>query len=253
MNSPIRSSQRPHFWLRALAVLLAAATFATAAPPALRAGPKKTAKKQKFPPVRGVAFHFCSCALPCSCMFTDKEAEGCTIVRVYHVTDGGYAGPQIKGKTLVEIPLPEKLRKLPDAPTSSQGEAVNLVRFVDEDLDADGRAALVSSILEMNVVSGMGISTMRPARIIFRQTKDGYEIEIPGLLHGIAEHARGADKKPMTADNLDLAEGSKWFLGKAKIHTFQDAKLPDWKWDFSGKNASWTFFEAQAHVDPGDR
>src|SRR5579871_1751941 len=40
-------------------------------------------------PIRGIAFHCCSCPVPCPCMFNAKDVEGCNIVRIFHITDGG--------------------------------------------------------------------------------------------------------------------------------------------------------------------
>src|SRR4051794_27151867 len=72
---------------------------------------RQLAKLKAMPPVRGVLFHCCSCAVPCPCMFTNENVEGCNIVRVYHITDGGFEGKDLTGLTMVYLPHPEDLQK----------------------------------------------------------------------------------------------------------------------------------------------
>ena len=204
-----------------------------------------------LPPVRGVVFHCCSCAVPCPCMFSNKDVEGCNIVRIYHITDGGYMGKHLVGLTAVVIPHPEDLKKK-EGGLRQDGKPVDEALYFPSRLTKRQENDLFGLLAENNMNLGWNNSLRRPAPILFLKQADGYEVTIPGIFHARMQRATGIDGKQMTADNLNLDGGPRWYLGRSAVHDYQDSQEKEWHWKLPRSNGSWSFFAWGPHIDPSD-
>lgn len=203
-------------------------------------------------PIRGIAFHCCSCAVPCPCMFNGKDIEGCNIVTIYHFTDGGYVGKHLNGLTIVLVPHPEDLKKTSKI-RNAQGEVITTLVYIPEGLTPQQEHDLVGTLYENKMSLGMMSTQRRKAPLRFtsviepsisRKKKPlvGYELEIPKILHIRTFGLPGANGKPVMVDHLTLSEGSLWTIGKTKLHEFQAPDEPEWHWSLPETNGSWTAF-----------
>ncbi len=199
---------------------------------------------------KGLAFHLCSCAVPCPCMINDKDIEGCNIVRVYHFTAGGIFGKQVIGQTILVIPVPDALKKDHGIP-KSEGSPIDSLIYFSADPRSDTGHSLMGAYLEMQ--SGLpGNMLFRKADIRFAKTATGYEVTVPGTFHAVINKLVGANDKQVIFDNLSLGEGSKWYIGRTKVHTWQAKETPEWHWNEPNANGSWTQFRVGPHIDPSD-
>ena len=212
---------------------------------------RRLAQQKALPPVRGLVFHCCSCAVPCSCMFNGKDIAGCNIVRVFHITDGGYMGKGLTGLTAVLVPHPEDLKKKADG-LRQDGKPIDAVLDLPSGLTKRQEQDLSGLLVENYMSIAMNTVLHRQAPISLQKHSDGYEVEIPSVFHARMQAAKGADGKQIIADNLPLGEGSRWFFGRAVVHNYQDSEEKAWNWKLPQTNGSWTFFAWVPHIDPSD-
>jgi hypothetical protein len=208
----------------------------------------KSTQVSKDQLVHGIAFHLCSCSLPCPCLFNGKDEEGCNVVKVYHYTSGGYIGKQIVNRTVVVVPHPKELQDASDAPRAN-GQAVNSVIYLPPGLTPQQEQDLLSPIMELDLQFGFQNTIRRHANIQFRATAQGYEVTIPGIFHAITARAIGINGKQIIVSNIAAAEGARWFFGRTKLHTYQDGQQPAWKWNLPNKMGSWTLFSVGPHKE----
>ncbi len=211
----------------------------------------EVAASKAMPPMRGILFHFCSCAVPCSCMFTSKNADGCNIVRVFHVTDGGYLGKHIVGLTMVYVTRPEELKTKKNG-LKKDGEPVGAVVYLPTGMTKQQENNLKGTLQENMMSAAMTDVVFRHAPIRFTKLADGYEVEIPKIFHAKTQGVKGANGKPMTADNLAVEEGSHWYIGRSSVHDYQDSEEKAWHWKLPHSNGSWSMFAWGPHIDPSD-
>jgi hypothetical protein len=80
--------------------------------------------------------------------------------------------------------------------------------------------------------------------LTFRRNGGGYDVQVDGgrILRAATRPILGENDKPMWVENVPFVEGTRWVLGKAKLHRYQDPKDPAWAWDHSGRNGAWCNF-----------
>jgi hypothetical protein len=203
-------------------------------------------REHNYKQLKGIAFHFCSCDVPCPCMFAGEEPDSCRIIRVLHITEGGNVGKAAEGATLVIIPV--RKQQNGEKENGEEAEAArkpDRIVYISDKLTEEQQRELRAQFDDLDIwLFGWANSEFRPAKISFIQTEEGgYDVEIPGVFRATAEPVVGEGKKPITAHNLPLSEGTDWYIGKSKVHRYKDPKEPHLEWDLAGKNGSWTFFE----------
>src|ERR1051325_3419582 len=122
-------------------------------------------------PVRGVAIHFCSCSVPCPCMFTDNMAN-CDLVQVFHFVDGGYIDDfdktHMKDTTAIVVaPSSGKLAELRKRPGSPPKSTVAL--YLDKKLTPAQESAVKFALVEHIGALGWQDFTTRKVDLKFRQ------------------------------------------------------------------------------------
>jgi len=195
------------------------------------------ATQATYPPVKGIAIHYCSCNAPCPCMFSKgKDMDGCRIAAAYHFSDGGYIGKDLGGLNMVVVSYPPELeaakkdRKGPDA-----------VVYLPSGVTSTQERNLKFALVEHQCRFAWMKLEFRKRPIQFRATGGGYSFEIPGVLSAKTLPMKGADDRPITVDNVDFQEGSRWSLGVA-TNRYTDPSDKKWRWNLSNRNGSWTKF-----------
>lgn len=236
--------------IRVLGVLTAALLL-TAAPGVKRRAAPTPAESEYLPgkPVTGVGVHFCSCSAPCPCMFRPEDMEGCNLTAVYHFTSGGYAArgkkDTLSGLTLVVAYRPAALQEGASAKDlAREGIPVGTVIYLPQGISQEQEEALRFIYAEHLLGTGLGsgAALFRKAPIEWKPTGGGYRVRIPGILEAVTEPILGANKRQMAVDNVDFLEGSRWYLGKATRHVYQDPVEKAWKWELPDSNGAWTRF-----------
>jgi len=184
-------------------------------------------------------------------MFNGKNVDGCNIVLVFHITDGGYVGKHIAGLTIVYVTRPEELKSKKNG-LRKDGRPVGAVVYLSTGMTKQQENDLKGTLQENMMSSAMTDVLYRHAPIRFTKRTDGYEVEIPKIFHARTQGVKGANGKPMTADNLAVEEGSHWYIGRSSVHDYQDSEEKAWNWKLPKSNGSWTFFVWGPHIDPSD-
>jgi len=165
-----------------------------------------------------------------------KDMDGCRIAAAYHFSDGGYIGKDLGGLNMVVVSYPPELeaakkdRKGPDA-----------VVYLPSGVTSTQERNLKFALVEHQCRFAWMKLEFRKRPIQFRATGGGYSFEIPGVLSAKTLPMKGADDRPITVDNVDFQEGSRWSLGVA-TNRYTDPSDKKWRWNLSNRNGSWTKF-----------
>ncbi|MGV3617441.1 MAG: DUF1326 domain-containing protein [Fimbriimonas sp.] len=198
---------------------------------------------QKKPePVKGIAFHLCSCSAPCPCMTskTEQDMEGCQLTGVYRFENGGYVGKDLKGLTLVVVGRPQAL--IARDKRNGIKRPVDLVAYTPAGITDRQRKDLQFALIEHNMRFGFGTFDWRVAPIHFRKTPQGYSVRIPGVLDANTNALRGRRGRLRIVDDVPFEEGKRWVLGKTTSHRYVDPKEREWRWSYPANNGAWCFF-----------
>ena len=125
-------------------------------------------------------------------MFNGKDVEGCNIVRVFHVIDGGNEGKKLDGLTVIIVPHPDDL-KTKESSLRKDGKPVDQAIYVDDGISTAQESALISKLAENLMSAGWNNSVRRRAAIRFTKLTDGYDIEAGKSLHLVTHFLKGAN------------------------------------------------------------
>lgn len=207
----------------------------------------KKASQRPRPPIRGIAIHFCSCAAPCGCMFATKDMEGCNLIGVYHIAEGGYLekvypGKSVRGLTFVVAHRPQVLIDSKKGLVEN-GRPVAEVLYLPQGIAKNQENSIRLAYAEYLIGMGSsGILLSRFAPIRFTPRVGGYEVQIPGILYARTEPILGKAERQLAVDNVAFREGTRWLLGRAIKHTYTDPQEKEWNWDLPNSNGAWCRF-----------
>jgi hypothetical protein len=166
--------------------------------------------------------------------------EGCQLTGVYHFEDGGYAGKDLKGLTLVAVGRPQPL--VDRDKKNGVKRPIDLVVYTPKEITKQQRDGLKFAFIEHNMRFGFGTFDWRTAPIRFRKTPQGYSVRISGVLDATTNALRDRHGRPRIADNVPFEEGRRWVLGKTTMHRYIDPKEREWRWSYPANNGAWCFF-----------
>ena len=166
--------------------------------------------------------------------------EGCQLTAVYHFSDGGYVGKELKGLTMVVVGRPHNLFDLDK--TNKIDNPLNTVVYLPIGISAKQDEDLRFVLEEHQSRFVWGKIEYRKASIEFNAIPKGYSIAIPGILNTKTTYIEGEDKKPMWVENVAFQEGTRWTLGKTSAHRYIDPKEKEWKWNYPANNGAWCHF-----------
>lgn len=192
---------------------------------------------------------------------SDGDMLGCNLVASYHITDGGYvdamfdqderraglkATGKLAGATMVVVSRPKELH---DRDLAAKGAHPHTIAvYIPKNLAKRQQDNLKFVLVEHQSRFAWANLDFRLAQITFRQLKDGYSVEIPGVLKAQTLAILGAENKPMTVEGVTFQEGERWTLGKTSANTYTDPSEKTWHWDYAHRNGAWCKFSWD-HID----